>query len=430
MNGSEASRGRRLGPYLLAAALLTCDYLFTAHGLAQVRAGTNYAVWALDHGGYSDVLKLSLDHYVRVGQVVHPLPYVHDRIEYPVLLGFLLWLPSWLPGGPATWLAAAGVMVAAATFGSIALLERARPGSAWWLAASPALLVDSAINWDLIGIFFLVGAVVWFAEARLALSGAATAVGTFVKLFPVVVAPIALAALTSRLRHERSDAAGGGQGSGRSEGRGSAAAALAGWVLPFATVSLVVVVPFLVVNPQNTLWFFRYNSLRTEKDSVWGLLGRMFGTSMISHHVIDVCSLVVVAAVLAAVSWAVWRVEPSHQGRAVALASAVAVIAWMAVNKVWNPQYVLWVFAAGAITAMPARYAVVLGAVSVLDYVFEFVLRVPDHTNPYSWVGYTAVVARTAVFVAMAAWSLRRLRELPTAPAVVPDERLPAPAPT
>ncbi len=63
-------------------------------------------------------------------------------------------------------------MTAAATFGSIALLRRHHPASAWWIAASPALLLDAGINWDLIGIVFLVGAVVWFGERRYRLSGA------------------------------------------------------------------------------------------------------------------------------------------------------------------------------------------------------------------------------------------------------------------
>src|SRR5664280_2882745 len=67
---------------------------------------------------------------------------------------------------------------------------------------------------------------------------------------------------------------------------------------------------------------------------------------------------------------------------------AMTIIAWMAVNKIWNPQYVLWVFAAGAIAAMPARYGVSLGILSAYDYWFEFVLRLPDQPNSYSWVGF------------------------------------------
>lgn len=37
------------------------------------------------------------------------------KIEYPVLIGFILWLPSWLPGGPASWFATAGLLTTATT---------------------------------------------------------------------------------------------------------------------------------------------------------------------------------------------------------------------------------------------------------------------------------------------------------------------------
>jgi hypothetical protein len=407
---------RPWAPYAVAGTLLLADYLLLARGLHNVRPGFDYRVWALNHGVYSDVLQLSLDHYLRVGHVVHPLPYLHDRIEYPVLLGFTLWLPAWLPGGPAGWLAAAGVLTAAATFGSIALLRRHSPGSAWWLAASPALLLDAAINWDLIGIAFLVAGVVWFAGRRWRLSGAATAVGACFKLFPVVVAPMALSALGARWWHahrsgpDRSGPEAGGDPEDRS--------ALGRWLVPFAVVGVVVWVPFLWLARSDTLWFFRFNNLRPQKDSLWGMLAQVFGRRWSSIHLINTVSLLVVVAAVAYGAWMVWRIPADDQARGVALASAVAVIVWMTVNKVWNPQYILWVFAAGGIASMPARFGVALGAVSVYDYWFEFVLRIPDQPNSYSWVGDGSVVARTAVFALMAGWAVGRMREL-----AVPSDR-------
>lgn len=424
----------RWGPYVVAGILLCCGFLLAARGLTHVRPGADYATWALDHGSYTDILKLSLDHYVRVGHVIHPLPYVHDRIEYPVLLGFALWLPSWLPGGPATWLAAAGLMTAAATFGSIALIRWVHPPSAWWIAASPALLLDAAINWDLVGIVFLIGSVVWFAERRYRISGAAAAVGTFVKLFPVVVAPMAVSALAARRwksMGERDLFGDATRSGGPTAGSGpTAGAALTRWLLPFAAISAVVMVPFLLTAPSNTLWFFRYNSARGEKDSLWGLLATVLGTPGVASRAAGVGSLLVVMAAMAYGAWAVWRLPSPDHPRGVALATAVAVIAWMAVNKVWNPQYILWVFAAGAIASMPARLGVALGVVAVYDYVFEFVLRIPEHADPYSWVGYGAVVARTAVFAVMAAWSIGQLRRMVAAPEAAPADGLPAPSPS
>ena len=327
------------------------DYLLAARGLSHTADSGTYATWSLDHGVYSDVIRLGLAHYIHAGQVVRPLPYLHDRIEYPVLLGFALWLPTWLPGGPASWLAATGVMTAAATFGSIALLRRHHPPSAWWIAASPALLLDAAINWDLIGVVLLVGAVVWFGERRYGWSGGSTAAGTCFKLFPVVVAPMALAALGGRWWRSHGATVPEHQPDG---GRSAPSRDLASWLIPFAVVLAVVTVPFMVLAPSNTVWFYRFNSLRPQKDSLWGLLGAVTG---VGNSTVNSLSLLAVTAVVAYGAWRVWRTLPDSQGRAVALASASAVIVWMAVNKVWNPQYILWVFAAGGIVgdAGPVR---------------------------------------------------------------------------
>ena len=410
-------RTGRWAPYGVAGVLVLLDFLLVARSLPEARPGGDYAIWALNHGAYTDVLKLSLDHYLRVGGVIHPLPYVHDKIEYPVLLGFLLWLPSWLPGGPASWLAADGVVTLAAVFAIITLVRRAHPRSVWWIAASPALLLTSAINWDLVGIAFLVTSVVFFGERRHALSGVAAALGTCFKLFPVVVAPVALAALGSAWWRESP------------ERRRVASSAWWRWTIPFVGLCALVFVPFLLVAPSNTLYFVHFNSVRPEKDSLWGMLGKLLGPWISGSHFVDTASLVVVVVALLAASWAVWRLPVEHHARGVALGSAIALIAWMAVNKVWNPQYLLWVFAAGAITSAPPLLGVALGAVTVWDWWFEFVLRIPDHLNPYSWIGYTSVVARTVVFALMVGWCALELRRLGTARAPARSRVRPAPSP-
>ncbi len=421
----------RWGPYAVAGVFLLADYLWLARGLSYL--GPHYQVWSLNRGTYSDVLNLSVDHYLRPDHVIHPVPYLHDRIEYPILLGFALWWPTWLPGGPPTWFAAAGVMVAAATFGSIALVRRRSPASAWWIAASPALLLDAGINWDLIGIFFLVGGVVWFGEQRYRLSGASTALGTFFKLFPVVVAPMALSALGSRWwRSADPSIRPGERGPGPEQreqpdqpGEPPArppATAFARWLVPFAVVSAVVAGPFLLLAPSNTLWFIRFNSLRPQKDSIWELLSRVLGTSLVSSHNINSASFLLVMAAMAYGAWMVWHTPAPGQVRAVTVATTMVIIVWMGVNKVWNPQYILWVFAAGALASPPARFGVALGALAVYDSTFEFVLRRPDQTNSFSWVGYGSVVARSVIFVLMVVWAVGELRRREPVPLEDPVE--------
>jgi len=389
---------------VVAGTLLLVDELWLSRGLSH--PGPGYNVWALDRGIYDDVTKLTFDHYVRGGHFIHPLPYLHDRIEYPVLLGFTLWLPTWLPGGPASWFAAFGVLTAAATFGSIALVRRQHPASVWWIAASPALLLDGSINWDLIGIVFLIAAVVWFGERRYGLSGASAAAGTFFKLFPVVVAPMALSALGSRWWRSTARP---GRAVDESPGRPAAPGRdLARWLIPFAVVSVVVAVPFLVLAPSNTLWFVRFNSLRMQKDSVWEALN-IFGPSGSGNQNVNTASLVVVMAAMAYGAWMVWRTPSARQFRSVTVATAMAMFVWMAVNKIWNPQYVLWVFAAGALAAVPARFGVALGVLSVYDFAFEFAVRRPDQHISFAWMGWSSTLARTVILALMVKWAVGEL---------------------
>ena len=73
----------------LAGLWLAVGYLNVARGAAH--AGAGYRFWSFQHHCYSDVIALHGDRYLGGA---HPLPYLEDRIEYPVLLGLALWLPS------------------------------------------------------------------------------------------------------------------------------------------------------------------------------------------------------------------------------------------------------------------------------------------------------------------------------------------------
>ena len=89
----------------MAGVFILADFLWLARGPRPTpRSGTGPGPSTAASTRTSS--KLSVKHYVRGAHIIHPVPYLHDKIEYPVLLGFILWLPSWLPGGPASWFAA------------------------------------------------------------------------------------------------------------------------------------------------------------------------------------------------------------------------------------------------------------------------------------------------------------------------------------
>jgi hypothetical protein len=112
----------------------------------------------------------------------------------------------------------------------------------------------------------------------------------------------------------------------------------------------------------------------------------------------------------AAAALGVWRAGPSPDGRALRLGTALVLVAWVAVNKVWSPQYLLYATAAGALVAAPAAFSLLLGALSVVDYHLAFEVR-----GSRPWVQafgplYTAEeLLRTLVLLAFAAWLGRAL---------------------
>src|SRR5213082_1585184 len=77
------------GPALLAAALLLAGYVRTAEGTRHP-SPWGYRTWAFGALAYSDILALHEDR----GAGRHTFPYLQDRIEYPVLMGFGMWWPS------------------------------------------------------------------------------------------------------------------------------------------------------------------------------------------------------------------------------------------------------------------------------------------------------------------------------------------------
>lgn len=61
---------------------------------SSAHPGATYGAWSWGHLAYSDVI--SLYYAFHLGN--RALPYVHTRVEYPVLTGIFMWLAAWAPG--------------------------------------------------------------------------------------------------------------------------------------------------------------------------------------------------------------------------------------------------------------------------------------------------------------------------------------------
>jgi hypothetical protein len=375
------ARLRRAAPYLVAAAWLAlgCANLF--RGLDHPAVA--YRPWAFGHHSYSDILAMTGDRYLHGGR---PFPYLEDRIEYPVLLGLVLWAPSFLPGGQAGHFAGSVLLLGACLLASVWMLHRLPGAQPWWLAATPAIAYYGALNWDLLPIALLLGAMLALDRGRAAGAGALAALGLSAKLWPVALLPAAVSALASRGRW----------------------AFLLRLGAAFLLVTLVVNVPFALLAPERWGWFFRFNAGRGAENSIWEVL-RLSDPALL--NALSGGLLAAAAGVAAVAGWRATAPGPdvqATQGRAVRLGTALVLVVWIATNKVWSPQYALYAFTAGALASAPAWLFALLSIVSVVDYHLAFEVRAERGLFWFfdGWY-YGEEIVRSLVYAAFVAWLLR-----------------------
>ncbi len=378
MSQSGRERLRSAAPYLVATAWMALGWAFLVRGVEH--PGVAYRPWAFRTHAYSDLLAMTGDRYLHGGR---PLPYVEDRIEYPVLLGAALWAPSFLPGGQIVHFTVSVVGLWLCLLAAIALLRRLPGASPWWLAGTPAIAYFGALNWDLIPIALLLAAVLAAERERPAAAGVLSALGVSAKLWPVALLPAAIGELAGRRRFGELARAGGA----------------------FLAVTLLVNLPVALAAPANWAWFWRFNGARSAENSVWEVVG------VKDPAVLNVfAGAIVLAAAVAAAAMA-YRSAPSSRARAVRLGTALVLVAWVATNKVWSPQYALYAFAAGALVAGPGWLFVALAGVSMVDHHLAFEVRSGRAIFWFfdGWY-YAEELLRSAVYAAFAAWLVVQLR--------------------
>lgn len=311
--------------------------------------------WTYSHMCYSDLRPL----YVPRGLAEHAWPYSGDDqtreryqvMEYPAGIAYWAWGTAWathlLNGSPDVedryrmpvddlyglddvrretniFVLVNAVGFAALALLSVWLLARVNPGRPWDAAAyalSPALLLTGLINWDLMAVALVAGALLAWARDRPLITGILIGLGAATKLYPLFLLGGVLILVLRQRRY----------GAGALAFLGAAGA----WALANA--------PGYLTGREQWEVFWSFNAERgPDLGSLW-LVVEQAGDLGISAHTVNLWSWILFGAWCVGV-FVLGMFAPRARGHHPRLAQLgfLVVCGFLIVNKVYSPQYVLW----------------------------------------------------------------------------------------
>ncbi|WP_026369735.1 glycosyltransferase 87 family protein [Kallotenue papyrolyticum] len=396
---------RGAGPLLTAAAALLLGVLLrlpTAN-FSGPPTQSDFNRYIFQHlGAYSDITSL----WFRDQLWNHPVPYLDYALEYPVGLGLLIWLISAGSVDVMGYFLLTAVVLIGCGLLTVALVARFPAANPWLLALAPALPLYGVLNWDLASILLMVAALLALRQRREGWGALLLALAIWTKFFPIVLAPLVL--LERVLQRRWRDALRFG-------------AVIVG-------VSLALNLPVALQRSaagwqvrESWLHFFRFNQQRPREVNLWNLFDR-WGLTLEQINLFSALLLVGGLGGLALLLvWQHARDRAWHQE--VLLPAALAAIAWFFfINKVYSPQYSLWLITLLALLAAPPLLVALFGAVDIMYFAASFVLLYLSETgNPASGWFYgaamlPAMVLRETLILVMILYALWRIVQ-PTLPA-------------
>lgn len=302
--------------------------------IVTVQVLINYHTWLISGPDHLYYLR-GLNH--------HPLPYIDARIEYPVLTGVFMTLSAALTHGIQGYLRLNSVLLGACALGCTCILWSICRRAAIAFALCPLLLVFSLANWDLFAILLMLLGWRAYRVQHHAAAGAWLALGVFAKLFPVFLLGACAAQLIARWHAGQDPAARGDLA--RFGGAAVAASALVN--LPFAVPAF-----------HNWLWFWSFNARRDDHASLLAWLHILDTASITTTNVVLTAVVLIVAAIGAV---AIWR------GTAIARVAALVFLVFMVLEKVYSPQYTLWIVAYALLADWDLWTIVALSLIGLVD---------------------------------------------------------------
>ena len=376
--GTHAGRHPWWTPVRVVLALAA---ICMALGLVQ-KSGCYSTTWSGGDSRYTQMCYSDLP-YLYTGRGLAELawPYSSDQetrsryevMEYPVGISYFAWgaawATHWLAGSPdigerrasppdslfgtdpvqreLRWFVVVNALVfAAAVLLAAWLLSGVNPRRPWdaaIFAASPTLALTGLINWDLLAVVLVAGALWTWSRGRAGWTGLLIGLGTATKLYPLFL----LGGLLVICLRER-----------RWRDLGVATGAAAGtW--------LVVNAPAYLTGAEQWKVFWSFNSERgADLGSVWLVLSQAADHAF-DPHTINVWSWLLFGAWCLGV-FALGMAAPATPR--LAQLGFLVVAGFLLVNKVYSPQYVLWLLPLAALARPRWRDQLVWQGTEVLYF--------------------------------------------------------------
>jgi uncharacterized membrane protein len=304
------------------------------------------------HACYSDIPPL----YFARGLAQGDVPYIGQtpdhRVEYPVLTGVVMWItaklvpPSDDPTPRSRWYfdlnAIAIALCAAVVVWATARLAGRRPWDAALFAGAPLLALTGTINWDMYAVALLSVGMLFWARSRPLAAGVLIGLAVAAKFYPLfILGPLFVLCLRAGRLREFWPVLGGAAGA---------------WLL--------VNVPVMMADFDGWARFYTLSRERGEGfSSIWFVLSQQ-------GHAVPAAALNTVAGALfvaACAAIAMLTLTAERRPRLPQVAFLV-VAAFLLTNKVYSPQYVLWLLPLAALARPRWRDLLIWQAAEVTHF--------------------------------------------------------------
>ncbi|MGW3493281.1 glycosyltransferase family 87 protein [Streptomyces sp. NPDC001020] len=287
-------------------------------------AGSQYT-----HACYSDIPHLYQGRGFADGLVPYfdKLPGDMDYLEYPVLTGVFMEVASWLtPGSGALqgreqtyWMVNAGMLMVCTAVIAVctARTHRRRPWDGLLAALAPAFALTATINWDLLAVALLAAAMLMWSRGRALAFGVLVGLATAAKFYPfLVLGPLLVLCWRAGKWREYGIALLGAAGA---------------W--------LAVNLPVMLLAPEGWAKFYGFSRERgVDFGSVFLFVSRWFDVEITSDTA-NTCAMIMMVGVCVGIAGL--TLTAPRRPRFAQLAFLI-VAAFILTNKVYSPQYVLW----------------------------------------------------------------------------------------